>query len=130
MGRVGPKLLTLGAYIAEHEGAIETDLSRFHGLTLDDVGTERLSFRRLGHYLAHSPSDSALMFEESGGPWVTTDALLANVIDLLQGANYQRSGDKNAKRPTPFPRPWERKTRRPLTDEQRRRLEARGPRRR
>jgi hypothetical protein len=35
--------------------------------------------------------------------WGVTDYLLANIIDILAGANWQRSG--KGKRPKPFPRP-------------------------
>lgn len=35
--------------------------------------------------------------------WGVTDYLLANVIDVLAGANWQRSG--KGQRPKPFPRP-------------------------
>ena len=36
--------------------------------------------------------------------WGTTEYLLANVIDLLNGANWQRSGSKG-RAPSPFRRP-------------------------
>ena len=36
--------------------------------------------------------------------WTVTDHLLAALIDVGQGANWQRAGGK-AKRPDPFPRP-------------------------
>lgn len=36
--------------------------------------------------------------------WTTTDWLLAGVIDVLHGANWQRGGGKGT-RPRPFPRP-------------------------
>jgi hypothetical protein len=31
--------------------------------------------------------------------------MLANVVDLLNAANWQRGGDKRARRPKPMPRP-------------------------
>lgn len=37
--------------------------------------------------------------------WTTADYMLAAVIDLLAGANWQRAGKKNAPRPKPVPRP-------------------------
>lgn len=51
------------------------------------------------------PSDSALGRDLSGEGWLITDHLLAAVIDLLQAANWQRQGNKNAKKPKPLPRP-------------------------
>lgn len=36
--------------------------------------------------------------------WTTETYLLANVVDLLQGANWQRGGGKGRK-PQPVPRP-------------------------
>lgn len=43
------------------------------------------------------------MFAEEA-PWDSAGYLLANVIDILQGANWQRTGKKGDK-PKPFPRP-------------------------
>lgn len=39
--------------------------------------------------------------------WGTTDWLLAGVLDVLQGANWQRGGGKG-QRPKPIPRPQSR----------------------
>lgn len=40
--------------------------------------------------------------------WGTTDQLLAEIIDLLGHANWQRVGKQSAPKPKRFPRPWER----------------------
>lgn len=40
--------------------------------------------------------------------WTTTDYLLATVADVLNGANWQRSGGNGAK-PKPIPRPGSQK---------------------
>lgn len=37
--------------------------------------------------------------------WGVTEHLLADAIDILQWANYQRSDPKKAQRPNPYPRP-------------------------
>jgi len=39
--------------------------------------------------------------------WTTTDHLLAQVVDALNGANWQRAGGKDRDKPTPVPRPAE-----------------------
>jgi hypothetical protein len=39
--------------------------------------------------------------------WGPAEHLLAAVVDLLAGANWQRGGDKKAPRPKPLPRPGE-----------------------
>lgn len=47
------------------------------------------------------------MYEQIHGPqalWSASDYLLANIFDLLAGANWQRGGGKGRK-PQPFPRP-------------------------
>lgn len=71
-----------------------------------DLGTDRLTWRRLGLLIRHLPSDSAT-YAEIHGPqaaWRVTDYLLANVADQLAGANWQRGGGKG-RRPQPLPRP-------------------------
>lgn len=42
-----------------------------------------------------------------GERWELTDQLLATVVDVLQVANWQRQGKKNAPRPKRLKRPWE-----------------------
>lgn len=56
--------------------------------------------------IAHLPRDSATIREILGeqASWETGDFLLASVIDLLAGANWQRGGGKGA-RPDPVRRP-------------------------
>lgn len=54
------------------------------------------------------PQESALRAAWAGGPehrvWTLDTYLLATVVDLLQGANYQRAMGKGTK-PKPLPRP-------------------------
>lgn len=37
--------------------------------------------------------------------WGLTEQLLATAVDVLQAANWQRGGNKNAPKPKPIPRP-------------------------
>jgi hypothetical protein len=75
------------------------------GLDIRELGGSKLSYRRLRLILENSPRDSAFSRSYHGEPsqWSVTDHLLANVIDLLQIANWQRAGKGAA--PKPFPRP-------------------------
>lgn len=45
------------------------------------------------------------LYPESHG-WGESEELLASILDVLQGANWQRSGGRGA-RPTPVKRPWQ-----------------------
>ena len=55
--------------------------------------------------IVHLPADSHTTRAASGGMWDLTDQLLAGIYDLLSAANWQRAGNKRAKRPKPLPRP-------------------------
>jgi hypothetical protein len=39
--------------------------------------------------------------------WTTESQILASVLDALNAANWQRAGNKNARKPTPLERPWD-----------------------
>lgn len=58
--------------------------------------------------MEHIPPDSALGAAVQGGPqfrgWRIDTYLLAAAVDVLQAANYQRSGGKGS-RPKPVTRP-------------------------
>ena len=71
-----------------------------------DLGTHRLTWRRLGLLIRHLPDGSATMraFHGPLASWGVTEHLLAGVVDVLQGANWQRSGGKGRK-PKPLDRP-------------------------
>lgn len=66
-----------------------------------------LSWRRLGVLLRQLPTDSAFARSVAGldAEWTLSRQLLAHVCDLLAMANWQRGGDKTAKRPSPIERP-------------------------
>lgn len=77
--------------------------------------------------IAHLPADSATSRstrpDEVG--WGITEYLLAEAVDALRAANWQRAGDKKKPRPEPIDRPGlvRRKARRQATpDEMARRL--------
>ena len=56
--------------------------------------------------VANLPPDAATQRAvHPAAAWSTGDYLLALAVDHLAAANWQRSGDKHATRPTPLPRP-------------------------
>lgn len=82
----------------------------------------RLTWRRLQGLLRHLPVESSLRAvlplpdpDELGDDtdedaayrarWSQTDYMLAEVIDVLALANWQRIGDPKASRPDAYPRP-------------------------
>ena len=81
---------------------------RFWQLDLHaDLGTDRLSWRRLSVLLAHLPDESATRRQLIGhdfAAWGVTEHLLAAAVDVLQASNWQRGGGKG-QRPKPLPRP-------------------------
>jgi hypothetical protein len=90
--------------LEEHGEAIEADLQRFYGLPLAGCLHD---WRRLGVLVRQLPPEAALyrsMFGEKA-LWGSQEHLLALIADILNAANWQRGGDKNAKRPKPLPRP-------------------------
>lgn len=70
-----------------------------------DLYRGKLSPRK-AQVLAFMLPPGSLTWQEVGtdGAWTTTDFLLADVVDLLALANYQRGGAKGPK-PDPVPRP-------------------------
>ncbi|MGV3564224.1 MAG: hypothetical protein ACO1ON_13180 [Nocardioides sp.] len=96
-------LLTL---LDEHQEAIEYDLLTV-GLRLDWLGTERLSWRDLLVIIRQSPRTSAYARAIHGDEalWGLSDHLLAEVVDALAWANWQRAGQRYAPKPKPIPRP-------------------------
>lgn len=83
------------------------------GLRLDDLGTERLTWRDLLVVVQHRPQDSALARALDGDEavWSLTDHLLAITIDVLNIANWQREnagkgkGQSPTRKPKRMPRP-------------------------
>jgi hypothetical protein len=99
----------LALILADHGEAVEYDLLAL-GLRLDDLGTERLSWRDLFVVIHRAGPTSALMREVQpelsawASGFVLAD-LLAHAVDLLAGGNWQRAGKKTAPKPKPIPRP-------------------------
>jgi len=80
---------------------------RFYGLDLvTDLGTPRLTWRRLRVLVERLPRSSALVRETEGSivDWSTSDYLLARIATTLEWANWQRGGGKGDK-PKPITPP-------------------------
>lgn len=86
---------------------------RYYRIDLADLLTGALSWRRLGVLVRRLPPGSATERSQRGeaGEWGYVEHLLATVVDLLAGANWQRAGDKKVKAPKPIPRPGDHRSR-------------------
>lgn len=92
----------------EHQEAVEADLLRYYQLDLlADLAGPRLSWRRLGVLIRQLPREAATTRAAAGeaAAWGDAEHLLASIVDVLNAANWQRSGKQNAPRPKPLPRP-------------------------
>jgi hypothetical protein len=91
---------------------VEADLQRYYGVDLRDLARGRLSWRRLEVLIAHLPRESETVRVLVGdqAEWGAVEHLLAAAVDALHAANWQRSGRKGAKRPTPIRRPGDKGT--------------------
>lgn len=88
---------------------MEADFFRYYGLDLREL-LRAGELRRVRRLVAHLPPGCALLRDMLGeeAPWDLTDHLVADVIDVLQGANYQRgriAGAKGGDKPKPVRRP-------------------------
>jgi len=110
VGYLAGGILGLHRLLAEHGEAIRFDLF-MAGRSLDDLGSSGFSWLDLLAYTRHAPHTSALARAVHGeaAAWGATEHLLANVIDLLAIANWQRGGKKAGPRPKPIQRPGARK---------------------
>lgn len=99
---------SLRELIAEHKEAIEFDLIA-HGLRLDWLGTERLSWRDLLVIIRQAPPGSALDRAQrpDDAGWGLSEQLLAMVVDNTNWLVWAKTDDaaKNRNRPKPIPRP-------------------------
>lgn len=94
--------------------AIESDLIRTAGISLDDVPA-RLSYSALMSFMLHPHPGSALLREinPERAAWLTTEKtnqILADIFDLLSwiNANLITIGEhRRAKEPKRYPRPNE-----------------------
>ena len=85
-------------------GAIESDLHD-KGLDLVDLWRGKLSLRKVKVITDHLGPTSALQRAITDSSWTDIEELLATLIDVEKLALWQRAGDKNARRPEPYPRP-------------------------
>lgn len=108
-------ILGLHRFLEEHGEAVEFDLLT-HGYSYDDRGTEALSWRALWVLVRRwqQRPDTATSESVHGVRWGVTDQLLAVIADDLAVANWQRAGKKNAAKPKPIQRPWEKSKSRAL----------------
>lgn len=102
--------------LTEHGDDVEADLLETFGVDLLDLGSDRLSWSRLGRLLDRLPPNSRSYLAVRGyAAWTPREHLLAALVDILQGANWQRA-QLNTKRtipqPKPIPRPGAAKARR------------------
>jgi hypothetical protein len=81
-----------------------------------DVGTGRFTWRRLKSYIdgLRHVTDSAFynaLDPDGARQWTVDTYMLANAVDLLQAANWQRSedGNKGRNKPKPVKRPSDQK---------------------
>lgn len=95
-------------FLHEHGDSIEADLLRWYQIDLQrDLGTERLTWRRLAALIGQLPREAATTLSVHGDVvrWGAVEHLLASVVDLLAAGNWQRGGKKHAPRPKPVRRP-------------------------
>lgn len=94
--------------LRHHGGALEADFERYYGRDVLDVYRGTLSLRKASNLALMLPP-GAITWQEAGtdSAWTITDHLLADVLDALNTANWQRGQDGNRKRPDPVPRPRE-----------------------
>jgi len=71
------------------------------------LGTWKLSYWDLICIIRWLPADAAYrkFLNPEDAQWTLPEHLLAGIYDTLQGANWQRAGNRHAKRPEPLPRP-------------------------
>lgn len=93
--------------IPERRAALAYDLLK-RGCSIDDIGSPRLPWTDLivTVRMIQREHASALATELHGVRWSIEAQLLADVVDLLAIANWQRGGKKHAPRPKPVERPW------------------------
>lgn len=88
---------------------MNADLRRFYGVGLADVGGE-VTWPELASLIEWLPPDAATRRSVHGerARWGDAEHLLASIVDLLAGANWQRADPKKSgPPPKPLPRPGE-----------------------
>lgn len=105
-------IVSLAAFVTEHDGAIEYDLLTQTGHELKDIG-RTLSWDALASFVMYDSNDSALAREldEENSLWaktLKTNGILADIFDMLSqiNANLVAIGEHQASKPIrPYPRP-------------------------
>lgn len=113
-------MISLARFVTEHYEAIDYDLLTKTGYSLDDVGG-RLSWSALYSFILKN-ENGALLRElrpdiSIWGTTAKTNALLADIYDMLAAINANlcaKGSGKRPKRPKPYPRPGESKTERKI----------------
>lgn len=92
--------------LREHGDALEADFQRFYGIDIVDLYRGTLSPRKAQALALYLPPGAAV-WQEAGTDtaWGTTEYLLAEAVDTLRMANWQRGG--KGQKPEPLPRPSE-----------------------
>jgi hypothetical protein len=91
-------MMALVRYCGKHRHAVERDLIALGFNGTEDVGTSRLSLRKLAAIVLASPPDSAVYFAETrSGRYSQNDQLLANLSEQQAGlmtlpGKYDRPG--------------------------------------
>ncbi len=101
--------------LREHGEAIEADLHRYYGIRLSTAlygedgnrGKGRWTPRELLVRIRQLPKESALQRKLAGpmAPWDMNALLLRRIEFQLAGANWQRGGGKNTRKPKPIDLP-------------------------
>lgn len=91
---------------AELVRALEADLIGL-GVRLRWVGTDQLTWHELYAVITNLPRSSAFFRVQNpdAAEWDLPALLLAEAVDALKVANWQRGGGKRADYPKPIPRP-------------------------
>lgn len=85
---------------------IEADFEHYYQRDSLDLYRGLISPRKFSVLLMNLPA-GALLWQEIGSDtaWTTESHLLAQAVDALNGANWQRSGEGKGQAPKPIPRP-------------------------
>ena len=92
--------------LAEHPDAVAYEVMSA-GMRLRDLGSDTLTWSDLATLLYY-PRERGPLYRAILGDradWDHHAQLLATIIDMLAGANWQRAGGKEQDRPEPYPRP-------------------------
>lgn len=75
------------------------------------------------------PASAYWRAAHGAGDWTPSDYIAADTFDVLAAANWQRVGDKHAKRPKAYPRPGVQEAKESAIERAARAMQARNKRR-